>query len=133
MSLGFLTESALLPSKSKKIEVDGRSQLRKSGCLLGSVGIVIEWRTSRADDRPASTPRRSVPPVSHLLYARTTYAHTYAPALKAIVAEELSKREAAGESSEGAYYVLCFMDVYVCPFDVPTVRMPSLVWSPRYL
>lgn len=28
MSLGFLTESALLPSKSKKIEVDGRSQLR---------------------------------------------------------------------------------------------------------
>jgi hypothetical protein len=29
MSLGFLCESALLPSKAKKIEVDGRSQLRK--------------------------------------------------------------------------------------------------------
>ena len=27
MSLGFLTESALLPSKAKPIQVDGRSQL----------------------------------------------------------------------------------------------------------
>jgi len=29
MSLGFLTESAILPSKSKPIQVDSRSQLRK--------------------------------------------------------------------------------------------------------
>lgn len=36
MSLGFLTESALLPSKAKPIDVDGRSQICE--CSMGRMG-----------------------------------------------------------------------------------------------
>ena len=34
MSLGFLTESALLPSKAKPIEVDGKSMVGLNPCIL---------------------------------------------------------------------------------------------------
>lgn len=71
MSLGFLTESALLPSKSKPIQVDSRSQIRK-------------WFATILSGEPQGCLHLCVMSVA---------------ALKAIVAEELSKKEAKESKS----------------------------------